>query len=58
MQRWKADGYYFQETKLEKDVELCAKQLWSCTWMRCGFLEAQGSSGDILIMWDSRNWAG
>ncbi|KAG5595414.1 hypothetical protein H5410_036646 [Solanum commersonii] len=27
-------------------------------WMKCGYMEAEGSKGGILIMWDSRNWRG
>lgn len=26
--------------------------------MKCGLLEAQGSSGGILILWDNRVWKG
>jgi len=58
LQKWKADVYCFQETKVSKDVEGIAKQLWSCRWMRCGYIEANGSSGGILVMWDSRIWVG
>ncbi|KAG5569758.1 hypothetical protein H5410_059524 [Solanum commersonii] len=47
-----------EETKINKDVEGIAKQLWSSRWMKCGYSEADGSSGGILIMWDSRVWMG
>lgn len=43
MQKWTADVYCFQETKISKDVEVMAKQLWSCRWMKCGYLEAEGT---------------
>jgi len=58
MQKWKADVYCFQETKISKEVEAMAKQLWSCRWMKCGYLEAEGSCGGVLMMWDSRIWRG
>jgi len=57
-QKWKADIYCLQETKVHTGVEDLAKQLWSCRWMKCGYMEAEGSKGGILIMWDSRNWRG
>uniref|UniRef100_A0A0V0H0F2 Putative ovule protein n=1 Tax=Solanum chacoense TaxID=4108 RepID=A0A0V0H0F2_SOLCH len=56
-QRWKAH-VMFPRNQIGKDVESCAKQLWTCRWMRCGFLEAQGSCGGTLIVGDSRNWDG
>ncbi|KAG5570567.1 hypothetical protein H5410_060333 [Solanum commersonii] len=56
--KWRADVYCLQETKINKDVEGIAKQLWSSRWMKCGYSEADGSSGGILIMWDSRVWMG
>jgi len=56
--KWKADVYCFQETKISREVESIAKQLWASRWMRCGYLEADGSKGGILIMWDCRIWKG
>jgi len=58
MKKWKADVYCLQETKISKDLEAMAKQLWSCRWMKCGYLEAEGSCGGILLLWDSRIWSG
>ncbi|KAG5575495.1 hypothetical protein H5410_055629 [Solanum commersonii] len=58
MKKWKADAYCLQETKISKDLEAMAKQLWSCRWMKCGYLEAEGSCGGILLLWDSRIWSG
>ncbi|KAH0722003.1 hypothetical protein KY289_005047 [Solanum tuberosum] len=46
------------ETKISKDVDRIAKQLWASRWMRCGYIEADGSSGRVLVMWDSRIWVG
>ncbi|KAH0746886.1 hypothetical protein KY285_008543 [Solanum tuberosum] len=57
-EKWKVDVVCLQETQLNKGIEEIAKQLWACRWMRCGYIEADGSNGGILIMWDSRTWAG
>ncbi|KAH0722802.1 hypothetical protein KY290_005454 [Solanum tuberosum] len=46
------------ETKISKDVNRIAKQLWASRWMRYGYIEADGSIGGVLIMWDSRIWVG
>ncbi|KAH0716800.1 hypothetical protein KY290_013061 [Solanum tuberosum] len=58
MRKWKANVYCFQETKISKEVEAMAKQLWSCRWMKCGYLKAEGSCGGVLMMWDNRSWRG
>lgn len=58
LQTWKADVYCLQETKVNKDVEGIAKQFWVYRWMRCGYIEADRSSGGILIMGDCRMWVG
>lgn len=58
MLKWKFDIYYFQETKLENEIELMAKRLWDCKWLKCGYLEAQRACGAIVILWDSRVWRG
>lgn len=42
--KWRVDVYCFQETKVSKDAEVIAKQLWSGRWMRCEYIEADGSS--------------
>ncbi|KAG5585521.1 hypothetical protein H5410_045955 [Solanum commersonii] len=47
-----------EETKINKNVEGIAKQLRSSRWMKCGYSEADGSSGGILIIWNSRVWMG
>lgn len=31
-----------QATKISKEVEVMAKQLWSSRWMKCAYLEAEG----------------
>lgn len=56
LQKWK-DVHCFQETKLNKDVEVLAKLLWPSRWKNCGYLEV-GSSGGIVIMWHSKVWMG
>lgn len=58
LHKWRADVYCLQETKINNNIEEIAKQLGSCRWMRCGYLEADGSKGGILIMWDSKVWSG
>lgn len=45
----------FKRQKINKDVDKIAKQLCASRWMRCGYIEADGSGG-ILIMWDLRIW--
>ncbi|KAH0707307.1 hypothetical protein KY290_010453 [Solanum tuberosum] len=44
-----------RETKVNKGI---AYQLWSCRWVKLGFIEADGSKGELLLMWDSRVWTG
>lgn len=50
LQKWKADVVCLQETKVNKGIEGIAYQLWSCRWMKLGFIEADGSKGGILLM--------
>lgn len=35
-----------------------AFSIWPNRWMRCGFKDADGSKGGILLLWDSRVWRG
>ncbi|XP_070009518.1 uncharacterized protein [Nicotiana sylvestris] len=55
---WKADIYCLQESKLEGDVQSFVKQIWGFRWVIFGCLEASGSRGGILVLWDSRSWKG
>ncbi|KAG5582499.1 hypothetical protein H5410_053126 [Solanum commersonii] len=53
---WKADIICLQETKLEGNVSEMAKQSWGGRWVRQACLEASGTRGGILFMWDERVW--
>lgn len=55
---WKADIICLQETKLEGNVSEMAKQIWGGRWVRQAYLEASGTMGGILFMWDERVWKG
>nr|XP_009770786.1 PREDICTED: uncharacterized protein LOC104221413 [Nicotiana sylvestris] len=50
--------YCLQESKLEGDVQSFVKQIWGFRWVIFGCLEASGSRGGILVLWDSRSWKG
>lgn len=55
---WKADVYCFQESKLEGDITRIVKDRWANRWGKFAQLEASGTRGGILLMWDSRIWDG
>ncbi|KAG5631925.1 hypothetical protein H5410_003642 [Solanum commersonii] len=55
---WKADIYCFQETKIEGENGSLVKYLWANRWVKYCQLEASGTRGGILIMWDGRVWSG
>lgn len=55
---WKADIYCFQETKIEGEIGSFVKDLWANRWVKYCQLEASGTRGGILIMWDGRVWSG
>lgn len=48
--RWRVDICLFQQTKINKDVDKIAKQLWTSRLMRFGYIEADGSSGGLDYM--------
>ncbi|KAG5630157.1 hypothetical protein H5410_001874 [Solanum commersonii] len=56
--QWGANIYVLIETKLEGDVKNLLKELWVNRWVGEEHLEARGSSGGILIMWDKMQWEG
>jgi len=58
LQYWKADIVCLQETKLEGDVQDLVKQIWAGRWIKYACLEASGTRGGILMLWDSRMWEG
>lgn len=55
---WKAEVYCFQETKVEGEIREIVRELWANGWVKYAQLEASGTRGGILIMWDSRAWEG
>lgn len=55
---WKADIICLQETKLEGDISETVKQIWGGIWIKHAQLEASGTRGGILLLWDSRVWKG
>nr|XP_016436162.1 PREDICTED: uncharacterized protein LOC107762331 [Nicotiana tabacum] len=55
---WKAYVYCFQETKLEGDIEEMVKQLWGNRGIKYEQLEASGTRGGIIMLWDNKVWKG
>ncbi|XP_060210641.1 uncharacterized protein LOC132637591 [Lycium barbarum] len=55
---WKADIICLQETKLEGDIRDIVKQVWGGRWIKFAYLEASGTRGGIMMMWDCRSWKG
>lgn len=55
---WNADILCFQETKLEGEIKELVNQTWGRRWVRFECLEASGTRGGILMLWDSRVWKG
>nr|XP_009596491.1 uncharacterized protein LOC104092571 [Nicotiana tomentosiformis]XP_016432332.1 PREDICTED: uncharacterized protein LOC107758988 [Nicotiana tabacum] len=55
---WKADVFCFQESKIEGDIEGIIKEIWGVRGIKYGQLEASGTKGGILMLWDSKVWKG
>jgi len=55
---WKADIVCLQETKLRGDITNIIKEVWGSRWVDFVQLEASGTRGGVVIMWDKRNWEG
>lgn len=47
-----------QEIKLEGENGETIKQVWSNRGVKYGQLEASGTRGGILMLWDSKIWKG
>ncbi|XP_015166436.1 uncharacterized protein [Solanum tuberosum] len=56
--QWKANIVCLQETKLQGDLQDIVKQIWGGRWNRFAYLEASGTRGGIIMLWDSRVWKG
>lgn len=55
---WKADVICVQETKLERDLMGLVRQIKGGRWIKMACLEASGTRGGIMMLWDSRIWKG
>lgn len=55
---WKAGIVCLQESKLAGDIRELVKELWDSRWVKFAQLEASGTRGGIIIMWDGRVWEG
>ncbi|WMV13881.1 hypothetical protein MTR67_007266 [Solanum verrucosum] len=55
---WKADIICLQETKLQGDLPGLVMQIWGGRWIKMACLEASGTRGGIMMLWDSRIWKG
>jgi hypothetical protein len=51
---WKGEVICLQETKLENISRSVVRSLWSNRFADWKFLESEGASGGILLMWDNR----
>ncbi|XP_070007559.1 uncharacterized protein [Nicotiana sylvestris] len=58
VQNWRADIICMQETKVEGDIEEIIRQICGGRWVRYASLEASGTRGGILMLWDCRVWKG
>ncbi|XP_070047419.1 uncharacterized protein [Nicotiana tomentosiformis] len=56
--RWKTEIICFQESKLEGDIREKVKELWGNRWVKFAQLQASGTRGGIVVMWDGRMWKG
>lgn len=54
--QWKADIICLREAKLQGDMQGIVKQLWGGRWAKHDCLEASGTRGGIIMLWDSRVW--
>lgn len=55
---WKAGIVCLQESKIEGDIRELVRELWSNRWVRYAQLEASGTRGGIIVMWDDIEWEG
>ncbi|XP_049406103.1 uncharacterized protein LOC125869691 [Solanum stenotomum] len=55
---WNVDAVCLQETKLSEDITEVVRDIWGNKWVDYVHLEASGTRGGIVIMWDKRDWEG
>ncbi|KAG5617008.1 hypothetical protein H5410_016832, partial [Solanum commersonii] len=51
-------NYCFQESNISGDISEIVKDLWANRKVKYAQLEARGTRGGIIIMWDSSIWEG
>lgn len=56
IQKWKVDVLCLQETKVENWSTTWIQQIWGNRWADWATLEASGTRGGIIIIWDKRQW--
>jgi len=56
--QWSADVYILVETKLGGNIDRLIHSIWDNRWVGEIHLEADGSRGGIIILWDRRVWKG
>lgn len=54
LHNWKTDVFCFQETKLQGDIRDMVGELWANRWMKYARLDASGTRGGIILLWDGR----
>ena len=54
LRSWKADIVCLQETKLEWVTRGLVRSIWSCPFIDLLYLDSEGASGGILLMWDRK----
>ncbi|WMV44404.1 hypothetical protein MTR67_037789 [Solanum verrucosum] len=55
---WKADVVCLQETKIEGNISNIVKEVWGSRWADFVQLEASGTRGEVVIIWEKRFWEG
>ncbi|WMV11477.1 hypothetical protein MTR67_004862 [Solanum verrucosum] len=58
MNNWRADVYCFQESKINGDISGVVKEIRANRRVKYAQLEARGTRGGIIILWDSSIWEG
>lgn len=54
IQKWKVDLLCLQETKIQGINSSLVQQLWGNRWADWVELEAVGTKGDMIVIWDKR----